>query len=48
LKKELAPAPSLPIVITIVWGMLLIPGLFSVLFTPMLFDAPGSMANPRT
>ena len=42
------PAPTLPLVVTFVWGTLIVPGLFSLLFTPMMFDAPGSMGNPTT
>lgn len=42
------PSPALPLVVTIAWGTLLVPGLLSLLFTPMMFDAPGSMGNPTT
>jgi hypothetical protein len=42
------PTPALPLVVTIAWGTLLVPGLFSLLFAPMMFDAPGSMGNPTT
>lgn len=40
--------PALPLVVTIAWGTLMVPGLFSLLFAPMMFDAPGSMGNPTT
>jgi len=43
-----APRPTLPLIVTFVWGTLLIPGLVSLLFTPMMFDAPGSASNPMT
>ena len=43
-----SPTPTLPLVVTFVWGILMIPGLFSLLFAPMMFDAPGSMGNPVT
>ncbi|HZY98808.1 MAG TPA: hypothetical protein VFE36_04475 [Candidatus Baltobacteraceae bacterium] len=40
------PKPSVAIVATIVWGLLLLPGLFAAAFSVMFFDAPGSMSNP--
>jgi hypothetical protein len=45
---EAAPRATFPLVITFVWGTLLIPALFSLLFAPMMFDAPGSESNPMT
>jgi hypothetical protein len=41
-----APRPTLPIVATAVWGVLLLPGLVGAALSPMFFDAPGSMDNP--
>ena len=38
--------PTLAIVVTVIWGILLIPGLLGALLSPMMFDAPGSMQNP--
>jgi len=40
------PRPTLAIVVTIVWGVLLLPGLLGAALSPMFFDAPGSMDNP--
>lgn len=40
------PRPTLPIVVTAVWGVLLLPGLLGAALSPMFFDAPGSMGNP--
>lgn len=40
------PAPTLAIVVTAVWGALLLPGLLGAALSPMFFDAPGSMNNP--
>ena len=34
------------IVVTIVWGVLTVPGVFAALFSVMFFDAPGSIDNP--
>lgn len=34
------------IVVTAVWGVLLLPGLLGAVLSPMFFDAPGSMQNP--
>jgi hypothetical protein len=41
-----APRPTLPLVATVVWGVLLLPGLLGAALSPMFFDAPGSMNNP--
>jgi hypothetical protein len=41
-----APRPTLPVVATAVWGVLLFPGLVGAALSPMFFDAPGSMNNP--
>jgi len=38
--------PTLAIVVTAVWGVLLLPGLLGAALSPMFFDAPGSMDNP--
>jgi hypothetical protein len=38
--------PTLPIVVTAVWGVLLLPGLLGAALSVMFFDAPGSMTNP--
>ena len=40
------PQPTLPIIVTVIWGLLLLPGLLGALLSPMMFDAPGSMQNP--
>jgi hypothetical protein len=40
------PRPILAIVVTAVWGVLLVPGLLGAALSPMFFDAPGSMENP--
>jgi len=39
--------PGIPIAATIAWGVLVWPGLLMALFTPMMFDAPGSESNPQ-
>ena len=44
--EEPAPRPTLPIVATVVWGLLLFPGLLGAALSVMFFDAPGSMSNP--
>lgn len=42
-----AHRPILAIVVTVVWGILTVPGLLIALVgAPMAFDAPGSEANP--
>ena len=41
-----AAKPTLAIVVTLIWGILLIPGLLGAVTSPMFFDAPGSMQNP--
>lgn len=41
-----APRPTVPLVATLVWGTLLLPGLLGAALSPMFFDAPGSMNNP--
>jgi hypothetical protein len=41
-----APRPTLVIVVTSVWGVLLVPGLLGAALSPMFFDAPGAMNNP--
>ena len=38
--------PILAIVVTVVWGVLLFPGLLGAALSPMFFDAPGSTGNP--
>ena len=38
--------PLVPLIVTIVWGLFLVPGLVGALLSPMMFDAPGSMHNP--
>ncbi len=38
--------PTLPIVVSVVWGALLIPGLAGAALSVMFFDAPGSVENP--
>ncbi|HYL26984.1 MAG TPA: hypothetical protein VEW74_04055 [Candidatus Nitrosotalea sp.] len=48
MERDPAPRPTIPLIVTFVWGTLLIPGLLSLLFTPMMFDAPGSASNPMT
>lgn len=37
---------SFPILVTIIWGVLLLPGLLGAALSVMFFDAPGSMNNP--
>src|SRR5215469_9512845 len=37
--------PTLPIVATIVWGLLIFPALVLAMFSPMMFDPPGSEKN---
>ena len=39
--------PGIPIAASIAWGVLALPGLLMALFTPMMFDAPGSQHNPQ-
>ena len=38
--------PTVAILVTVIWGLLLIPGLLGALLSPMMFDAPGSINNP--
>jgi hypothetical protein len=38
--------PMLAVIVTAVWGVLLLPGLLGAALSPMFFDAPGSMDNP--
>lgn len=38
--------PGIPIAASIAWGVLVWPGLLMAMFTPMMFDAPGSASNP--
>jgi hypothetical protein len=38
--------PTLAIIVTVVWGVLALPGLLAAALAPMFFDAPGSMNNP--
>lgn len=38
--------PTFVIIVTLVWGVLLLPGLLGAALSPMFFDAPGSMNNP--
>jgi hypothetical protein len=40
------PRPTLAVIVTVVWGLLLLPGLLGAALSPMFFDAPGSMENP--
>ncbi len=42
----MTPRPAFAIVVTAIWGALLIPGLLGAALAPMFFDAPGSMNNP--
>jgi hypothetical protein len=37
--------PTLVVVVSLVWGILLLPGLLGAALSPMFFDAPGSMNN---
>jgi heme/copper-type cytochrome/quinol oxidase subunit 2 len=46
MQESPAPRPTLPLVATLVWGTLLLPGLLGAALSPMFFDAPGSMNNP--
>jgi hypothetical protein len=39
--------PGIPIAASIAWGVLVWPGLVMALFTPMMFDAPGSAGSPQ-
>ena len=38
--------PTLAVIVTVVWGVLALPGLVAAALAPMFFDAPGSMNNP--
>lgn len=38
--------PTLPIIASVVWGVLAIPGFLGAALSPMFFDAPGAMSNP--
>jgi hypothetical protein len=38
--------PTLALVATGVWGLLLLPGLLGAALSPMFFDAPGATNNP--
>ena len=38
--------PTFEIVVTAIWGLLMLPGLAMAALSPMLFDAPGSMNDP--
>lgn len=38
--------PTLAVIVTIVWGLLALPGLLAAALSPMFFDAPGSVNNP--
>jgi hypothetical protein len=38
--------PMLASIVTLVWGILFLPGLLGAALSPMFFDAPGSMSNP--
>lgn len=46
MEESPAPRPTLPLVATIVWGFLLLPGLVGAALSVMFFDAPGSINNP--
>jgi hypothetical protein len=37
--------PTFVILITVIWGVLLLPGLLGAALSPMFFDAPGSLNN---
>jgi hypothetical protein len=37
--------PIVPIVASVVWGVLFFAGLFMAMMSPMMFDAPGSEKN---
>jgi len=39
--------PIVPIVASVVWGVLFFGGLLMAMMSPMMFDAPGSESNPR-
>ncbi len=41
----MTPRPTVAIVATAVWGVLLIPGLVGAALSPMFFDAPGGSMN---
>lgn len=43
---DYTPRPTLVIVVTALWGVLLVPGILGAALSPMFFDAPGSMNNP--
>jgi hypothetical protein len=43
---DAAPRPTLAVVVTAVWGVLLLPGLLGAALSPMFFDAPGSTNSP--
>lgn len=38
--------PTLAVIVTAVWGVLVLPGLLGAALSAMFFDAPGSMQNP--
>ena len=38
--------PTLALIATAVWGVLMLPGLLGAALSVMFFDAPGSMQNP--
>jgi hypothetical protein len=39
--------PIAAIVASVVWGVALVPAAFAALFSPMMFDSPGSTSHPR-
>ena len=38
--------PTLVVIVTLIWGALLLPGLLGAALSVMFFDAPGSVSNP--
>jgi|SRR5581483_5191919 len=38
--------PTVAVIVTVVWGVLALPGLLAAALSPMFFDAPGSVNNP--
>jgi hypothetical protein len=40
------PKSTLAVVASVVWGVMLLPGLLGAALSPMMFDAPGSTSNP--
>jgi hypothetical protein len=38
--------PTIAVIVSLVWGVLLLPGLLGAALSVMFFDAPGSINNP--